>query len=130
MPTVFRGQSSSPTRSEPGWAGLVSRPVMAGPRRVGSAPCSPPPALLRSEEHTSELQSLRHLVCRLLLEKKKELLAALTVTRNGGDSPLLNQMLARLTLTSGTGPGTAITAQITTRTAAMRNNHRVTQKMN
>src|SRR5258705_9044378 len=25
----------------------------------------------RSEEHTSELQSLRHLVCRLLLEKKK-----------------------------------------------------------
>src|SRR5437899_9225113 len=31
----------------------------------------------RSEEHTSELQSLRHLVCRLLLEKKK----------NGIDSP-------------------------------------------
>src|SRR5258705_9313260 len=29
---------------------------------------SPP----RSEEHTSELQSLRHLVCRLLLEKKKK----------------------------------------------------------
>src|SRR5258705_5854726 len=28
--------------------------------------------LRRSEEHTSELQSLRHLVCRLLLEKKKE----------------------------------------------------------
>src|SRR5437899_4142323 len=27
----------------------------------------------RSEEHTSELQSLRHLVCRLLLEKKKNL---------------------------------------------------------
>src|ERR1035438_9442022 len=33
---------------------------------------SPKPALtvMRSEEHTSELQSLRHLVCRLLLEKK------------------------------------------------------------
>src|SRR5690348_18060926 len=29
------------------------------------------PALLRSEEHTSELQSPVHLVCRLLLEKKK-----------------------------------------------------------
>src|SRR5258705_3722948 len=28
-------------------------------------------AQFRSEEHTSELQSLRHLVCRLLLEKKK-----------------------------------------------------------
>src|SRR5262245_64620978 len=30
-----------------------------------------PDELARSEEHTSELQSLRHLVCRLLLEKKK-----------------------------------------------------------
>src|SRR5947199_3962148 len=29
------------------------------------------PVGMRSEEHTSELQSLRHLVCRLLLEKKK-----------------------------------------------------------
>src|SRR5262245_65280598 len=29
----------------------------------------------RSEEHTSELQSLRHLVCRLLLEKKKTIIA-------------------------------------------------------
>src|SRR5262245_63529758 len=29
-------------------------------------------ATIRSEEHTSELQSLRHLVCRLLLEKKKK----------------------------------------------------------
>src|SRR5262245_63133773 len=28
-------------------------------------------SVTRSEEHTSELQSLRHLVCRLLLEKKK-----------------------------------------------------------
>src|SRR5258705_9827204 len=27
----------------------------------------------RSEEHTSELQSLKHLVCRLLLEKKKNI---------------------------------------------------------
>src|SRR5258705_11976119 len=34
-----------------------------------SVACVPPPN--RSEEHTSELQSLRHLVCRLLLEKKK-----------------------------------------------------------
>src|SRR2546429_2031794 len=29
-------------------------------------------ALMRSEEHTSELQSRLHLVCRLLLEKKKK----------------------------------------------------------
>src|SRR2546422_3146035 len=33
--------------------------------------------LLRSEEHTSELQSRLHLVCRLLLEKKKK-----TIHRN------------------------------------------------
>src|SRR5437870_9165240 len=30
------------------------------------------PVLRRSEEHTSELQSRGHLVCRLLLEKKKQ----------------------------------------------------------
>src|SRR5689334_23988686 len=30
------------------------------------------PVLARSEEHTSELQSQFHLVCRLLLEKKKK----------------------------------------------------------
>src|SRR5438874_8329508 len=36
-------------------------------RRVG-----PPKVLRRSEEHTSELQSRRDLVCRLLLEKKKK----------------------------------------------------------
>src|SRR2546422_7603360 len=33
-----------------------------------------PSATLRSEEHTSELQSRLHLVCRLLLEKKKNML--------------------------------------------------------
>src|SRR6266498_4215723 len=33
---------------------------------------SPDPMLERSEEHTSELQSRPHLVCRLLLEKKKK----------------------------------------------------------
>src|SRR5215469_18815917 len=32
---------------------------------------TPPPRSTRSEEHTSELQSRRDLVCRLLLEKKK-----------------------------------------------------------
>src|SRR2546425_1597051 len=31
-----------------------------------------PPGCSRSEEHTSELQSLAYLVCRLLLEKKKK----------------------------------------------------------
>src|SRR3989442_11491049 len=35
------------------------------------APCLVNCAQMRSEEHTSELQSRPHLVCRLLLEKKK-----------------------------------------------------------
>src|SRR5258705_7594864 len=38
------------------------------------------PSTARSEEHTSELQSLRHLVCRLLLEKKKNPVALLHST--------------------------------------------------
>src|SRR3712207_7508124 len=35
---------------------------------------APAPELLRSEEHTSELQSRQYLVCRLLLEKKKNII--------------------------------------------------------
>src|SRR5690554_7486377 len=53
---------------------------------TGSAVCSAPPwgistCTSRSEEHTSELQSRPHLVCRLLLEKKKnaERFAAINV---------------------------------------------------
>src|SRR5437660_9150224 len=38
----------------------------------------------RSEEHTSELQSRGHLVCRLLLEKKKINIEHVTETRDGG----------------------------------------------
>src|SRR2546430_5801483 len=34
--------------------------------------CWPAPRVMRSEEHTSELQSQSNLVCRLLLEKKKK----------------------------------------------------------
>src|SRR2546422_7895652 len=41
-----------------------------GPDPVTERPAGP--ALARSEEHTSELQSRLHLVCRLLLEKKKK----------------------------------------------------------
>src|SRR5436305_10847113 len=41
------------------------------------------PAAVRSEEHTSELQSRPHLVCRLLLEKKKTRRALLA----GGRAP-------------------------------------------
>src|SRR5690625_6761554 len=46
------------------------------------------PAGQRSEEHTSELQSRGHLVCRLLLEKKKPSSARMsdTTTRKVGNS--------------------------------------------
>src|SRR5471030_2537942 len=49
--------------------GDVTRPEDA--RRAVEGARDGPPGI-RSEEHTSELQSLRHLVCRLLLEKKKK----------------------------------------------------------
>src|SRR5256884_2708240 len=56
--------------------GLVTRGVLidvAGSKGVDMLPTSyniTPEDLQRSEEHTSELQSRLHLVCRLLLEKK------------------------------------------------------------
>src|SRR5689334_24689834 len=46
---------------------------------IAGAPPPGPPAEVRSEEHTSELQSQFHLVCRLLLEKKNRKLCS---TRN------------------------------------------------
>src|SRR2546422_4482029 len=61
-------------------AGAATRPGSDHHRRRAEHPAtphgdalSPPPRILsRSEEHTSELQSRLHLVCRLLLEKKKK----------------------------------------------------------
>src|SRR6185436_13870554 len=53
----------------PIWSGWGGR----GPGRSPS--CGPRARRWRSEEHTSELQSPDHLVCRLLLEKKNRVLA-------------------------------------------------------
>src|SRR5437870_7786719 len=44
---------------------------ISGGRLVAGLPLGSPMDVNRSEEHTSELQSRGHLVCRLLLEKKK-----------------------------------------------------------
>src|SRR2546430_4512108 len=57
--TLFRSDADSAT----------STPGFAAGGRPGSAPGR---QMLRSEEHTSELQSQSNLVCRLLLEKKKK----------------------------------------------------------
>src|SRR2546430_13248525 len=51
--------------------GARSRPGPQKPRR-GSRPPATRCGCPRSEEHTSELQSQSNLVCRLLLEKKKQ----------------------------------------------------------
>src|SRR5947199_3008288 len=47
----------------------------------------------RSEEHTSELQSLRHLVCRLLLEKKKYMNTAIQGVVSTVTVPLHEQLM-------------------------------------
>src|SRR2546425_5329543 len=47
------------------------RGVLRRRRRLRAGARRPPARRERSEEHTSELQSLAYLVCRLLLEKKK-----------------------------------------------------------
>src|SRR5258708_29107630 len=58
------------------WAGMIAPSAISliGPASKIPTPFPtsyPPPIRKRSEEHTSELQSPDHLVCRLLLEKKK-----------------------------------------------------------
>src|SRR3712207_6955689 len=50
---------------------VVVLPAPLGPRKPQISPRSTVNDRLRSEEHTSELQSRQYLVCRLLLEKKK-----------------------------------------------------------
>src|SRR2546426_7289962 len=54
----------------------TGKPAISAALRAMLNPCSPTwstqPRMTRSEEHTSELQSPCNLVCRLLLEKKKE----------------------------------------------------------
>src|SRR3989442_6305706 len=60
--TLFRSLASARWLTEKHWYRVITR--------------RDPPA--RSEEHTSELQSRPHLVCRLLLEKKKKYLHYIT----------------------------------------------------
>src|SRR2546422_7455150 len=79
--TLFRSIPRSPQSPVQRIGHLVARPVHdvgkverrkpAGLEAVEQPPIAPVLNRLRSEEHTSELQSRLHLVCRLLLEKKK-----------------------------------------------------------
>src|SRR5687767_15619207 len=78
--TLFRSSGPESRRPGPGSTteertGLPrARPGAAGRSGPVRPPSRRPPAPrgYRSEEHTSELQSLAYLVCRLLLEKKKK----------------------------------------------------------
>src|SRR5690625_6707807 len=64
--TLFRsGRGSAPPPS-------ASRHAGEGLHQLTEARHPPEPCRGRSEEHTSELQSRGHLVCRLLLEKKNK----------------------------------------------------------
>src|SRR4051794_41361103 len=77
-----RGPRAPPARARvPGLAGGAGRdlpgarvaPAGRGVVRSGAVAVRRPRPGSRSEEHTSELQSPVHLVCRLLLEKKKKI---------------------------------------------------------
>src|SRR2546425_8247772 len=79
--------------------GHRSSPAVGGIGHACSTPRVTGIGLTRSEEHTSELQSLAYLVCRLLLEKKKRLTAV--ATRLPEDAPArttTKHRLARLAI--------------------------------
>src|SRR5207244_12995806 len=72
-----RDLHSFPTRRSsdlPSWVSVVkaSSPPVASTRAASASTGASSATYTRSEEHTSELQSPDHLVCRLLLEKKKK----------------------------------------------------------
>src|SRR5687768_18002507 len=60
---------------------MTSRRIFWTRRSIDSLTGSSLALLVRSEEHTSELQSRLHLVCRLLLEKKKKKIKKLTYNK-------------------------------------------------
>src|SRR5262245_64262205 len=75
--TLFRSTFAVEAQKAVATIGILAfepLPPIDSPRRRGRGLCSKRPKApksRRSEEHTSELQSLRHLVCRILLDKKK-----------------------------------------------------------
>src|SRR5206468_10548619 len=73
-PIRYRGAdsgNSATAASSATYITSLSSPTLKPPSAYPSNPISTNAAGMRSEEHTSELQSRSELVCRLLLEKKK-----------------------------------------------------------
>src|SRR5436309_6852604 len=69
--TLFRSQVGAQPANAAAHVDVVVR-VYSAPTGRAALPKSRLAIRIRSEEHTSELQSRENLVCRLLLEKKKE----------------------------------------------------------
>src|SRR2546426_6605592 len=70
-PTSTMSQGASPCRAQPYWTSHTKSKNRCARLFVGPAMALSGLSTARSEEHTSELQSPCNLVCRLLLEKKK-----------------------------------------------------------
>src|SRR5258708_10506013 len=79
------------------------------------------PAILprRSEEHTSELQSPDHLVCRLLLEKKKNKTKKLILTRSETLSGQERQGISWSSIRSTTAALEKVTVVLQTQTVTL-----------
>src|SRR2546429_6445667 len=74
--TLFRSFEKRKTSQAPAEVFTVASPILPVLVNISPAPLTLSlDDATRSEEHTSELQSRLHLVCRLLLEKKKTHLA-------------------------------------------------------
>src|SRR5690625_1354855 len=71
-PTKLMSTRNSSTTTNTKAATKVPTTTVAGGPNVRGGASDAPTRTFRSEEHTSELQSRGHLVCRLLLEKKKD----------------------------------------------------------
>src|SRR2546429_2576737 len=71
LSTLKRFTMNLPQLECTGHSGKKSKPK-CGLTSTGCSCLTPRRSMTRSEEHTSELQSRLHLVCRLLLEKKKK----------------------------------------------------------
>src|SRR5687767_15506472 len=71
---MHQQMGATPTSGGGDMAGTKGMENMQGMAGMNMAPGTAmvSPQMQRSEEHTSELQSLAYLVCRLLLEKKKK----------------------------------------------------------
>src|SRR3989441_8836635 len=72
LPILLQATRSAEGRADHDWASADPTGFRLDSSRTGSHKLGVLAGWHRSEEHTSELQSLAYLVCRLLLEKKKK----------------------------------------------------------